>query len=278
MCADFADVQCDLLAQMRCSCAGCCRASAAASLEADRGLWSGGSLFEHAAHLATNRSGGGSSSGSGSGDGSGSGSGSSNSAKGGAARREAEAAGGGASRNGTTQRPLEAGEVGERGERGGRGEREESFQPSAAVAAEASAAAQAAAAAAATAAAADIDLMALSEAASLEEAALDRSEAGAGVCSARCVRSCLQSCSAVFHEKGLQESEQCYTRCTAGAPTPLESRFQIPLSGSAAPYMPLAAAARVECCTAARGPVPCVCTLTNTPLLRRRLLTLVLGG
>ena len=182
---------------MRCSCAGCCRASAAASLEADRGLWSGGSLFEHAAHLATN--------------GSGSGSGSSGSdTMGGAARREVEVAGGGVSRNSTPQTPLEAGDAGERGER------DESFHPSAAVAAEASTAAQAAAAAAATAAAADIDLMALSEAASLEEAALDRSEVGAGVCSARCVRSCLQSCSAVFHEKGLQESEQCYIRCTGG--------------------------------------------------------------
>ena len=47
-------------------------------------------------------------------------------------------------------------------------------------------------------------------------AALDRSEVGAGVCSARCVRACLQSCSAVFHDQGLQQSEQCYTRCTAG--------------------------------------------------------------
>ena len=52
--------------------------------------------------------------------------------------------------------------------------------------------------------------------ATLEEAGLDRSALGAGVCSARCVRACLHSCSAVFHDKGLQQSEQCYTRCTAG--------------------------------------------------------------
>ena len=103
---------------------------------------------------------------------------------------------------------------------------DERWQPDAATAAAAKAAATAAAAAAAKAAAADIDLVALTEEAIDDGPGLDQAPAvpaptrqgadQAGACSTRCVRRCLQDCSHVFHQHGLQASEKCYVGCSGG--------------------------------------------------------------
>ena len=184
-CADFADVACALLDQMGCDCRGCCLAS---SPHASAARGASRSASSASAESGRWRVAGGWE---------------------GPTERRGPATGTSAMHGSTII------------------EEEERWQPDAATAAAAKAAAAVAAAAAAKAAAADIDLVALTEEAVGDDGVgLDQARAvatptrqgadEAGACSAQCVRHCLQDCSKVFHQHGLQESEKCYVRCSAG--------------------------------------------------------------